>query len=162
MTAPPIEARSLSSLTNLFANPPQYPRNPTHSLLEPLVLYIVRVPGSRGMSHIRPFPLRQQLMWQHTDVFLTPLKPSTKKSISAEAINASLYYLHVVTDKDEIVRQNLEQERRSWEAEHSDPVPIARKPLPQTPFTNYPASQRPPLPPKAYPHFQPPAPGNVP
>jgi hypothetical protein len=60
------------------------------------------------------------------------------------------------------VRQSLEQERQSWEAEQSAPVPIARKPLPQTPFTNYPASQRPPLPPKAYPHLQPPAPSNVP
>jgi hypothetical protein len=101
-------------------------------------------------------------MLQHTDVFLTPLKPSTKKSISAEAINASLYYLHVATYKDEIVKQSLEQERQSWEAEQDAPVPIARKPLPQTPFTNYPASQRPPLPPKAYPHLQLPAPGNVP
>jgi hypothetical protein len=60
------------------------------------------------------------------------------------------------------VKHSLEQERQSWEAEQSAPVLIARKPLPQTPFTNYPASQRPPLPPKAYPHLQPPAPGNVP
>lgn len=44
----PIEARSLSALTNLFANPPQYPRNPTHAVHDPLVLYIVRVPGSKG------------------------------------------------------------------------------------------------------------------
>ncbi|KAK5077615.1 hypothetical protein LTR24_009476 [Lithohypha guttulata] len=36
----PVEARSLSALTNLFANPPQYPRNPTHKVHEPLVLYI--------------------------------------------------------------------------------------------------------------------------
>jgi hypothetical protein len=99
---------------------------------------------------------------KYADVFLTPLKPSTKKSVSAEAINASLYYLHVATHKDEIVKQSLEQERQSWEAERSAPVPMARKPLPQTPFANYPASQRPPLPPKAYPHLQPPAPGNVP
>lgn len=32
--------------------------------------------------------------------------------------------------------------------------PIHRKPLPLTPFANYPASQRPPTPPKSYPHFQ--------
>lgn len=48
MTATPVEARSLSSLTSLFASPPQYPRNPTHQILDPLVLYIVRVPGSQG------------------------------------------------------------------------------------------------------------------
>jgi len=45
----PVEARSLSSITALAANPPAYPRNPTQTPLEPLVLYIVRVPGSRGM-----------------------------------------------------------------------------------------------------------------
>lgn len=44
----PVEAQSLSSLTSLFANPPHYPRNPTHQVHEPLVLYIVRVPGSKG------------------------------------------------------------------------------------------------------------------
>ena len=60
------------------------------------------------------------------------------------------------------MKQSLELDRQHWEVEQSAPVPIARKPLPLAPFTNYPASQRPPLPPKAYPHLQPPAPGNVP
>jgi hypothetical protein len=46
----PIEAQSISSLTNLLANPPQYPRNPTHQPNEALVLYIVRVPGSKGKT----------------------------------------------------------------------------------------------------------------
>lgn len=44
----PIEAQSISALGSLFANPPQYPRNPTHEVRESLVLYIVRVPGSKG------------------------------------------------------------------------------------------------------------------
>lgn len=48
----PVEAKSLVSLTNLAANPPAYPRNPTQKPLEPLVLYIVRVPGSKGMEPI--------------------------------------------------------------------------------------------------------------
>lgn len=43
-----VEARSLSSLTTLAFNPPQYPRNPTHEKHEPVTLYIARVPGSRG------------------------------------------------------------------------------------------------------------------
>jgi hypothetical protein len=60
------------------------------------------------------------------------------------------------------VKEGLEKDRESREAEQSAPAPIARKPLPSTPFTNYPATQRPPLPPKAYPHLQPPGPGNVP
>ncbi|CEN59585.1 hypothetical protein ASPCAL02030 [Aspergillus calidoustus] len=88
----PVEARSLSSITSIASNPPAYPRNPTQKKLEPLVLYIVRVPGSK-------------------DVFLTPLKPPTKYSVSAEAINASLYYLHVAGPDDDILLQEYEQER---------------------------------------------------
>lgn len=43
-----VEAKSLSALTTLASNPPRYPRNPTHEGHEPLVLYIERVPGSKG------------------------------------------------------------------------------------------------------------------
>lgn len=43
-----VEAKSLSALTILASNPPRYPRNPTHERHEPLVLYIERVPGSKG------------------------------------------------------------------------------------------------------------------
>lgn len=48
--SPAIEAKSLSSLTALAANPPAYPRNPTHVKHDPLVLYIARVPGSKGTA----------------------------------------------------------------------------------------------------------------
>ncbi|KAF9888335.1 hypothetical protein FE257_008768 [Aspergillus nanangensis] len=88
----PVEARSLSSVTAIASNPPAYPRNPTQKKLDPLVLYIVRVPGSR-------------------DVFLSPLKPPTKASVSAEAINASLYYLHVASPDDEVLLEEYKQER---------------------------------------------------
>lgn len=44
----PVEARSLSSITSIASNPPNYPRNPAQKKLDPLVLYIVRVPGSKG------------------------------------------------------------------------------------------------------------------
>lgn len=44
----PVEARSLSAVTAIASNPPAYPRNPTQKKLDPLVLYIVRVPGSKG------------------------------------------------------------------------------------------------------------------
>ncbi|KAL2009850.1 hypothetical protein VTN00DRAFT_5657 [Thermoascus crustaceus] len=97
----PVEARSLSSITALASNPPAYPRNPTQRPLEPLVLYIVRVPGSR-------------------DVFLTPLKPPTKSSVSAEAINSSLYYLHVATQDDEAVLRSIELERQEWERQQRE------------------------------------------
>ncbi|KAL1959880.1 hypothetical protein VTO42DRAFT_1025 [Malbranchea cinnamomea] len=92
----PVEARSLLSLTNLAANPPAYPRNPTQKPLEPLVLYIVRVPGSK-------------------DVFLSPLKPPTKSSVTPEALNASLYFLHVAGPEDEALLESIEQERRFYE-----------------------------------------------
>jgi hypothetical protein len=46
-----------------------------------------------------------------TDIFLSPLKPPTKSSISAEAINASLYYLHVATPEDDTLLQQVEEER---------------------------------------------------
>ncbi|CAI7580217.1 unnamed protein product [Penicillium crustosum] len=89
----PVEARSLSSVTNIASNPPAYPRNPTHEKHEPLSLYIVRVPGSK-------------------DIFLSPLKPPTKSSVSAEAINASLYYLHVATPDDDTLLKEVEEERQ--------------------------------------------------
>ena len=167
MSAPPVEARSLSSLTTLFANPPRYPRNPSHAKLEPLVLYIVRVPGSRGKEGNYGFrwtELGQDgglTIWR-VDVFLSPLKPSTKASISVEAINASLYYLHVVTPDDEIIRESLAHDRQALERAQDAPPRIPRRGLPPTPFANYPASHRPPPPPKSYPHYQPPPTGNGP
>ncbi|EXJ73223.1 uncharacterized protein A1O5_02983 [Cladophialophora psammophila CBS 110553] len=134
----PVEAQSISSLNNLLANPPRYPRNPTHEVHDALVLYIVRVPGSK-------------------DVFLTPLKPPTKASISIEAVQSSLYFLHVERPEDEALRKSLEAAQATESRSH-DVLPVQRKPLPPTPYANYPASQRPPTPPKSYPHYQPPLP----
>lgn len=45
------------------------------------------------------------------DIFLSPLKPPTKSSVSAEAINASLYYVHVATPEDDALLQQVELER---------------------------------------------------
>lgn len=47
-----------------------------------------------------------------TDLFLSPVKPPTKSSVSAEAINASLYYLHVATPEDDELLQQVELERK--------------------------------------------------
>lgn len=48
-TSPPaIQANSLSEITALAENPPTYPRYTDSKSREPLVLYISRVPGSRG------------------------------------------------------------------------------------------------------------------
>ena len=52
-----IEARSLAELNYLAANPPQYPTNPAEKKQDPLVLYISRVPGTRGKiatAHTHP------------------------------------------------------------------------------------------------------------
>lgn len=89
------------------------------------------------------------------DVVLTPLKPPTKASISLDAIQSSLYYLHVETPDDEVVRQSVEAERRASQENQPPVTPIQRKPLPPTSFANYPPSRRPPTPPKSYPHYQP-------
>ena len=77
------------------------------------------------------------------DVFLSPLKPPTKASVSAEAINASLYYLHVSTPEDDVLLQECEQEReeeaklRRELGEEADVPPefakmnhVRRKPVP--------------------------------
>ena len=51
-----VEANSLSSITQLAANPPRYPRNPSQETRPSLVLYIARVPGSRGTVELDPPP----------------------------------------------------------------------------------------------------------
>ena len=85
---------------------------------------------------------------------MTPLKPPTKASISLELVQTCLYYLHVETPDDEVLRSSLEAERLV-EQQKSPQQPVLRKPLPPTPFVNYPATQRPPTPPKSYPNYQP-------
>ena len=50
-----MEARSLASLNLLAANPPSYPVNPTEQAQEPLVLYLARVPGTRGERFLSYF-----------------------------------------------------------------------------------------------------------
>lgn len=148
----PVEARSLSGITAIASNPPSYPRNPTQQKLDPLVLYIVRVPGSK-------------------DVFLTPLKPPTKSSVSAEAINSSLYYLHAASPDDYALLQKsqLEQddggeglrEQDSWsdgQGNRTPPSPallgrlnqFRRKPVPPARPNASPVTPISPLPPASY------------
>ena len=84
------------------------------------------------------------------------MKPPAKASISPEAVQACLYYLHVDTPKDHELRISLEQQKKIDEAEIlAERTNIVRKPLPDTPYLNYPATERPPTPPKAYPFYQP-------
>lgn len=91
MSSGVVEARSLSTLTTLAANPPQYPRNPTHGSHEPLVLYIARVPGSK-------------------DVFLSPMKPRDKV-VTAEDIENSLYFVHFDHPEDIRLKDPFQEPR---------------------------------------------------
>jgi hypothetical protein len=75
-----VEATSFSSVQKLAADPPVDPRGDITRPLDPLVLYIARVPGSR-------------------DVFLTPIKPRNK-TVGAEDVGSSLYYLHAHSLED--------------------------------------------------------------
>ncbi|KAJ5334156.1 uncharacterized protein N7506_007939 [Penicillium brevicompactum] len=81
----PVEARSLSSVTAIASNPPRLP----------------------SQSH--PRKARSAVLVHY--IFLSPLKPPTKSSVSAEAINASLYYLHVSSPEDDTLLQEVEEQR---------------------------------------------------
>ncbi|KAL7275842.1 hypothetical protein RUND412_001187 [Rhizina undulata] len=73
---PPVQADSLSALMKRADEPPRY-LNPTLTASKPLVLYVVRVPGSQ-------------------DLFLTTMHP-IHSTVTAEDINACLYYIHIHT-----------------------------------------------------------------
>ncbi|KAI0837401.1 hypothetical protein F5Y06DRAFT_88973 [Hypoxylon sp. FL0890] len=109
-----VEARSLSSLNYLAANPPQYPKKPTEEKQDPITLYISRVPGTR-------------------DVILSTLKPQIK-NVTAEDVASSLYYVHLNTPEDEALippnqtmpsssPRTSDESSRSGNHIHRKPVP---------------------------------------
>ncbi|RDW67954.1 hypothetical protein BP6252_09350 [Coleophoma cylindrospora] len=109
--APQVEASSLSDIIHLAANPPKYPRNPTETARQSLVLYIARVPGSQ-------------------DIILTTLKPQLK-NVTAADVASSLYYLHLDTEDDErLLTDGLGPEVPSPATHLAKPLP--RKPLPDS------------------------------
>ena len=90
-----IHARSLADIIDLADNPPKDPR----ALVAPegsLILYIARVPGSKGMYGCLQ---ARSLTDLEQDVFLTPLKP-LQKVVTAADVESSLYYIHLATDDD--------------------------------------------------------------
>ncbi|MCJ1477136.1 hypothetical protein MMC13_005807 [Lambiella insularis] len=139
--APLVVARSLAALTALAANPPHHPRNPISDIQEPLVLYIARIPGGR-------------------DVFLTTMKPQ-QRVVTAQDIASSLYYFHLETHEDEVMREAMSQEQdlqrvrtednRNLRRTNSGHSP-KRKALLSTPLLT--SENRPEPPSKVYPHFQ--------
>ncbi|KAF8866114.1 hypothetical protein BDZ45DRAFT_735401 [Acephala macrosclerotiorum] len=110
---PQVEASSLSDITQLAGNPPKYPRNPTERQRQPLTLYLARVPGSR-------------------DIILTTLKPQLK-NVTAEDVAASLYYLHLNTEDDLRLLEDIEGPTTiTEEPEFVSQKPLPRKPLPES------------------------------
>ncbi|KAI1000135.1 hypothetical protein K3495_g8063 [Podosphaera aphanis] len=101
------DAKSLSDITRIASNPPNYPRNPAATPREPLTLYISRIPGTR-------------------DIILSTIKPLTK-NVTVEDITACLYYLHLNTDTD------TQSPRKDSRDETSEPIQktLSRKPVPQ-------------------------------
>ncbi|KAK0648521.1 hypothetical protein B0T16DRAFT_408344 [Cercophora newfieldiana] len=112
MAARPQEARSLSDINYVAANPPQYPHHP--EVRESLTLYISRVPGTR-------------------DIILSTLKPQ-RKNVTGEDVANSLYYVHLDLPTDELLAaprrrpQDATSPRSSGESART----IPRKPLPST------------------------------
>ncbi|KAM3531962.1 hypothetical protein MY4038_004212 [Beauveria bassiana] len=108
------EALSLADLNLLAANPPQYPERPDEYKLEPLVLYISRVPGTR-------------------DIILSPFKPS-EKNVGKQDIASSLYYIHLEHSSHELVTPTpfRNAETGSTSDGSASVMTIPRKPLPDS------------------------------
>lgn len=123
---PHVEARSLSTLNSLAANPPQYPHSA--DVKESLILYISRVPGSR-------------------DVILSPFRPQ-RKNVTVEDINNALYLIHLDLPTDELLVENTRPNetstatspRTSGESARSV---IPRKPLPPSARVEIPTPRQP-------------------
>ncbi|KAL8657553.1 MAG: hypothetical protein Q9226_001790 [Calogaya cf. arnoldii] len=81
-----IQAKSLSSVVTLADDPPATIYSDQETL-DPLVLYIARVPGYR-------------------DVFLTTTKP-LQKVVTAQDVQSSLYYIHLDSQDDERLRESI-------------------------------------------------------
>ncbi|KAK4236552.1 oxidoreductase-like protein [Achaetomium macrosporum] len=110
---PQLEARSLSTINSLAANPPQYPYHP--EVRESLTLYISRVPGRQ-------------------DIILSTFRPH-KKTVTGEDITNSLYYAHLDSPEDGLLGVSPQRSedtaplRSSSETTRST---IPRKPLPSS------------------------------
>ncbi|KAG8529298.1 uncharacterized protein KY384_005934 [Bacidia gigantensis] len=154
-----VEARSLANLVELADNPPIHYQENVDAYNQPLVLYVARVPGSKGMITI---VLTQPSVTKNNrlDFFLTTIKP-LEKMVRAEDVQSCLYYIHVGSKRDEDLRReekeriDEEQNNQIHESiEEKSGVPaIRRKPLPLNPALS--PQKRPETPPKVFPHYQP-------
>lgn len=127
-----MEAHSLAALNLQAANPPQYPENPSETIQEALVLYISRVPGTRGMWKPWRFLTQQKAdPEKFTDVILSPFKPQLK-NVTGGDLASSLYYVHLEHPTLDIAGpRTLRDEAQGRSSEDSSATrTIARKPVP--------------------------------
>ena len=156
--ANPIQAGSLASVIDLANNPPDQPYGLTGDSQQPLVLYIERVPGSRGICFTLPNAKKKDLM-DVLDVFLTPLKPQ-QKVVTAQDVQSSLYYMHVDRLEDYDLLSFVDDSDDLSSKEHgrgklAAPIitgGVPRKPLPPSPMLGL--GERPGHPPELNPYFQ--------
>ncbi|KAF2862285.1 hypothetical protein K470DRAFT_298828 [Piedraia hortae CBS 480.64] len=104
-----VEAASLSLITDIAEHPPLTPDLTTTLPLQPLVFYIVRVPGS-------------------PDVFLTPMKPRAKV-VSAEDVQSSFYYVHFHHEDDILFYESSSTKQDVPDSTTTLPSETKRKPL---------------------------------
>lgn len=100
--APLIQAKSLSEVVALAADPPaELGIECTRDSREPLVLYIARVPGSKGRSSaLRSAASTWLTEYRSLDIFLTTMKP-LQKVVTAADVQSCLYYVHVDSADDD-------------------------------------------------------------
>ena len=132
-----IEAKSLSTVLSIADDPPQNPRDGAGSVQEQLVLYIARVPGSRGM---RLYNRTSCTTLTLSDIFLTTMKP-LQKIVTAPDVESCLYYVHLDSIDDKKLLDEPPQdievvppESVNGESVQSHPDgTIKRKPIPASP-----------------------------
>ena len=132
--APVIEARSLAIISQIANNPPANPRDVTfRPTQQPLILYIARVPGTRGM-HLFRLSCTGSGQLTGLDIFLSTMKP-LPKGVTAQDVESCLYYVHLDSLEDEkllehspvVDRYFMEQPTEVVVASHAEHV--KRKPL---------------------------------
>ncbi|KAL9033236.1 MAG: hypothetical protein Q9180_006053 [Flavoplaca navasiana] len=102
-----IQAKSLSNVIRLADDPPALPYL-NQEALDPLILYIARVPGNRGiMIQLRKSTVQLGKLTCCADVLLTTTKP-LQKVVTAQDVRSSLYYIHVDSQDDERIRESME------------------------------------------------------
>ena len=148
--APVIEARSLAIISQVADNPPANPRDVTfRPTQQPLVLYIARVPGTRGLHFFRLHCIGSGQL-TGLDIFLSTMKP-LPKGVTAQDVESCLYYVHLDSPDDEKLLENspmldrysIEHPTEAVSASHAENV--KRKPLASGPTSGLASNRKPPL-----------------